>query len=64
MEDFHLGIKDNIERTGFYRDRKGALHLMVLTETSTYDYVIGYQKTTKDAGTPEEPTPLDTFIST
>ena len=63
LDDFHLGIKDP-ERAGFYRDRKGALHLMVLTETSTYDYVIGYQKNTKDTSTPEEPTPLDTFIST
>ena len=63
LDDFHLGIKDP-KRAGFYRDRKGALHLMALTETSTYDYIIGYQKTTKDTSAAEEPTSLDALIST
>ena len=49
---FHLGIK-GLKRAGFYRDDDGSLHLMALTDTTTYDYIIGYQKTTKAATTPE-----------
>ena len=44
---FHLGI-DGLERAGFYRDDKGALHLMALTKTLTYDYIIGHQEITND----------------
>ena len=45
---FHLGIKDDIKKAGFYRDVKGSLHLMALTKTTTYDFIIGYQKLEQD----------------
>ena len=47
---FHLGIK-GLKRAGFYRDDDGSLHLMALTDTTTYDYIIGYSKATKAATT-------------
>ena len=49
LESFLLGIKDP-RSAGFYRDDKGLLHLMVLTDTMTYDYIIGYQDTPKNIG--------------
>ncbi len=47
---FHLGIK-GLKRAGFYRDDDGSLHLMALTDTTTYDYIIGYSEVTKAATT-------------
>ena len=49
--NFRLGIP-NLERAGFYRDDEGALHLMALTKTMTYDYIIGHQEITKDTTMP------------
>ena len=42
-EYFDLGIT-TLEHACFYRDEKGLLHLMVLTRTLTYDYIIGHQE--------------------
>ena len=51
---FRLGIND-LERASFYRDDKGALHLMALTKTLTYDYIIGHQEITKDTDISQKP---------
>ena len=61
--NFCLGIP-NLERASFYRDGEGALHLMALTKTLTYDYIIGHQEITKGISPPGQPTTPNSTVTT